>query len=327
MPSRFTAGETFVKLNPTLTDSHNRTMRKLRVSLTDHCNYHCLYCMPAGKKFERKQNMLRNEEYDHLVGSLIRIGLEEIRVTGGEPCLHPDFIPLMETFSKHKPLKLGVTTNGQLLEKHLPKLKEFNAIHLNVSLDSLDNGKFHQMTRGGDLNKVLSTIEKSLELGFQTKINCVVMGGINDDEINDFISWSESTGAEVRFLEYMSVGPEYETLKSKLVPADTLIEKISEKFDLIAEKVPKDSTSFNYTTKAGGKVGFIASETRPFCGDCSRLRLSSTGMLRSCLMKTDGLNIRGKSQKEIEEILPELISWKPTYRIPFIEQSMHEIGG
>ncbi len=313
--------------NPILTDQHNRVMRKLRVSLTDHCNYHCLYCMPDGTKFKRKTNMLTLDQYDHLVGSLIQTGIEEIRVTGGEPCLHPDFIKRMETFAKHSPLKLGVTSNGQLLKKHLPKLKDLNAVHLNISLDTLDDGKFHSITRGGNLPKVLDSIEEAQKLGFNTKTNCVVMKGVNDDEIIDFIKWSEKTGVEVRFLEYMSVGPEYKKLQSKLIPAAELINTIKNQYSLIPKEMPIDSTSFNFTTSAGAKVGFIASETKPFCGDCSRLRLSSTGMLRSCLMKADGMNINGKTKSEIEELLPELISWKPTYRLPFIEESMHEIGG
>ncbi len=314
-----------------LTDPVGRVMRKLRVSLTDACQYRCFYCMPENATFTPPAQLLTTEEYGSLCGDLVAQGIEELRVTGGEPTVRPEFRAIMTTLSKVPARRLSLTSNGQLLARHLDFLRDIGCTHLNISLDSLDAGRFDRITRGGDFRTVMACIEQAVATGFTLKVNAVVFRGINDDELPDFARWSEDSGIEVRFLEFMKIGPGHVTTFDRFVSADEMIARLEPHVTLRPVAVPHDSTSFVFETEGGGRLGFIASESKPFCGSCSRLRLSATGVLRSCLMSEQGVSLRGLREREGDaayaDALRRVLAMKPTGRIESVAQAMHEIGG
>jgi cyclic pyranopterin phosphate synthase len=311
----------------TLLDPHGRHIRKLRVSLIDRCNFHCFYCMPENAQFMKRSELLTAEELFSITGHLVEKGIQQVRLTGGEPTMHPEFVEIMKLFSQLKVEKLGLTTNGFFLEKHLHLLKESSCEHLNISCDSLQEQKFYSITRSNSYKKVLQAILKAKEMDFQVKVNCVLMKGINDDELIDFVRFSEEEGIEVRFLELMKIGEACNTQDAQFIPASEAIAQIREEVSLNSIKMEHDSTSFNFTTENGGNIGFIASESQPFCDACSRLRLTATGILRACLMSENGLNLRGVAVEDYPEILKNVMAMKPTGRIHHIQEKMYKIGG
>ena len=314
-----------------LVDPVGRVMRKLRVSLTDACQYRCFYCMPEDATFTPPSQLLTPAEYGSICGELVARGIEELRVTGGEPTVRAGFREIMTTLSRLPARRLSLTSNGQLLARHLEFLQGIGCTHLNISLDSLDAGRFHRITRGGDFRTVTACIERAAAMGFTLKVNTVVFRGVNDDEIPGFVRWSEQSGVEVRFLEFMKIGPGHATTFDRFVSADEMIAGLEPHVTLRPVTVPYDSTSFVFETEGGGRIGFIASESKPFCGSCSRLRLSATGMLRSCLMSERGVSLRGLREREGDavyaEALRDVLAMKPTARLESVAQAMHEIGG
>jgi cyclic pyranopterin phosphate synthase len=320
LPNPLSAAETG------LTDPSGRTMRKLRVSLTDACQYRCFYCMPENPVFTRNADLLSAAEYGAICSELVSMGIEELRVTGGEPTVRPEFREIMTTLAKI-PARLSLTSNGQLLARHLEFLREIDCNHLNISLDSLDAGRFERITRGGDFRTVMACIEQAVAMGFTVKVNAIVFRGVNEDELSDFAHWSAATGVEVRFLEYMKIGPEHATNFDRFVSADEMIASLESHVTLHPVAVPHDSTSFVFETSEGARLGFIASESKPFCGTCSRLRLSATGTLRSCLMSERGVSLRNVASSGYKDILSQVLEMKPTGRLDHVDQAMHEIGG
>jgi cyclic pyranopterin phosphate synthase len=310
-----------------LVDPIGRVMRKLRVSLTDACQYRCFYCMPEHATFTKNSDLLSPAEYGAICSDLVSLGIEELRVTGGEPTVRPEFREIMTTLSRVPARRLSLTSNGQLLERHLEFLRDLGCTHLNVSLDSLDPGRFERITRGGDFRAVMACIDRAAALGFSVKVNAVVFRGVNDDELPAFARWSAESGIEVRFLEYMKIGPEHAANWHRFVPAAEMIAGLEKFFTLNPAAVPGDSTSFVFDTPEGARLGFIASESRPFCGTCSRLRLSATGVLRSCLMSERGESLRDAAPDRYPDILRRVMAMKPTGRIDHVDQAMHEIGG
>ena len=259
-------------------------MRKLRVSLTDACNFRCFYCMEENPVFTSPSKLLSPLEIENICRELISMGLEEIRITGGEPTLRPEFLEIVERLSALPVKTLAVTTNGHYLEKLLPQLKGTNLSKINISVDSLDEGRFHTITRGGDLRKVMSALFRARDMGFEAKVNAIIFRGINDDEVVEFARFSAKEKIEVRFLEYMKIGPGINDFETRFVPAREIRSKLQEALGMLtAVSMPHDSTAKVYATSEGGRIGIIASESEPFCGDCSRLRLSATGMLATPL--------------------------------------------
>lgn len=310
-----------------LRDAHGRLVRKLRLQLTDACNYRCLYCMPPQMRFLPAASLLSPAELRTMAESLFFLGLTELRVTGGEPTLRPDFDAALRALSEIPWSKFGLTSNGQLLRAKLPLLRTAGCRHLNISLDSLDAERFRAMTRGGDLHRVLEALFAALEMSFRVKVNVVAYKGINDGELLAFAEFSERHGVEVRFLELMKVGPGREGHAGRFLRAAEMVEELSLHRDLIPVPVEEDSTAFVYRTDRGGKIGFIASESKPFCGSCSRLRLSATGLLRACLFSEAGLPLRGVDPEDYPDLLERVLALKPTGRLSHILQPMNQIGG
>ncbi len=302
-------------------------MRKLRVSLTDACNFNCFYCMPSQAVFTPKGQLLHPEEYRSLCGALVASGIEELRVTGGEPTVRPEFRDILKSLGDLSVMRKGITSNGQLLSKHLDFLMENEWLHLNISLDSLDPGRFDSITGGGDFRVVMKCIETAAAMGFQVKVNAVIMQGVNDDELTDFASWSSRTGIEVRFLEYMRIGPDLHRHSQRFISADEMLCRLERVLNLYSLPTKYDSTALLYKSECGAKLGFIASESKAFCGSCSRLRLSAMGVLRACVMSPGGISIRHAALADLPMIFERVMDMKPRLHPETNEQPMYSIGG
>lgn len=316
--------------NSVLVDSIGRRMRKLRISLLDNCHFRCLYCMPRDIKFLNKNEWLSERELLEICGNLLTFGLEEFRLTGGEPTLRPDLIDIVQSLSTLPVKKFGMTSNGEQLLKLLPDLKKGQCLHLNISLDTLQEKKFLQITQSMNFGNVMDSILAAKEMGFHVKVNTVLMKGVNDEEVMEFIKFSARTGIEVRFLELMKIGVANQKYEKWFVPAGDILQRLEREWTLAPISQRSDSTSFNFQAEVDGglaQVGFIASESRPFCGTCSRLRLTPQGVLRACLMKTDGLSLRGVLLEDYNPILEKVLGMKPYDRVEKIEQPMYQIGG
>jgi len=308
-------------------DQYRRQMKKLRVQLTDACNFRCFYCMPHKATFTPSSKLLRPSEYVSICGRLVDLGVEELRLSGGEPTLRSDFLEIVEGLSVLPVKKFGLTTNAYKLDQLLRALKRTRCRYINVSLDSLSAGNFKRITHADYFDRVYRSVCRAKDLGFSVKVNCVIMRGINDHEVFDFVRFSAKHDIEVRFLELMRVGPFFRAHRSLFVPASEIIDRLRGNIQLTPISKPSDSTSFNFTTSSGAHIGFIASESKPFCSGCSRLRLTAIGLLRACMMSEEGADIRYAALDDYPEILQKVLSWKPTYRIDHIEQPMVHIGG
>lgn len=283
--------------------------------------------MPVDASFMDEGKYLSPSEYEIIIRELCGLGLEELRLTGGEPLLRKSFREIAEKLSVLPLKRIGLTTNGILLDKHLPVLLDNRIHHLNVSLDSLSPENFRKITFGNYLARVLSNIEAARKLNFNVKINVVAMRGINDHELFDFVEYSGKTGLEVRFLEVMRIGYACESQEDQFIPARELISRLQTKFHLKPVSKESDSTSFNYLLNNGAQIGFIASESQAFCGQCSRWRLSADGILRACLLKDDGLSVKDKDSSERNNIYQTLLGMKPFHRPVEVAHLMNAIGG
>ncbi len=310
-----------------LVDAHGRQIHKLRVQLTDACNFRCFYCMPLTPEFLPSSEILSSDELIDICSALVDFGIDEIRVSGGEPTLRKDFDEIIDGFSGLSLRKLGLTTNGFLLETKFDFLKQTHCQHINISLDSLRTERFHKITRTGHFEKVYKAVLQAKARGFKVKVNAVVMRGINDDEIMDFVRFSAEHDIEVRFLELMKIGCANQNHSLNFMPAQEVIKRIEESETLFPQSVNRDSTSFNFTTSSGARIGFIASESQSFCSFCSRLRLTATGKLRACIMSEAGGNLRGVPREQYPGILRTVLNMKPLSRIDHINQPMYQIGG
>ncbi len=310
-----------------LIDTQGRKIRKLRLSLTDKCNLRCHYCMPVDSTFMDEKKFLSASQYSEIVSELVDLGVEELRLTGGEPLLRPAFEEIVKGISSLKLKKIGLTTNGIFLDRYLDILKDNRVFHLNISLDSLNPENFRNITHGDYLTRVLGNISRAHKMGFVVKINTVAMKDVNDHELEDFVEFSERTGIEVRFLELMRIGHARGAQEKQFIPAKDMIARLMETHLLKPIVKEGDSTSFNYLLDNGAQIGFIASESRPFCGQCSRWRLSADGILRACLMKDDGISIKNITTEERVPVYQALLGMKPAMRPVEVSHQMNGIGG
>lgn len=310
-----------------LIDDHGRKIRKLRLSLTDRCNLRCHYCMPVDQVFQDESKNLSDEELVDILSELHRFGLEELRLTGGEPLLRKSFSEMVDKIGALHFKKVGLTTNGILLDKYFDVLERNQVFHLNISLDSLEVENFKRITFGNYFEKVIQNIKLAKKRGFEIKINTVIMKGINDHELIDFIHFSNEIGVEVRFLELMRIGYACSQQKEQFISAQEMIGQIKKHFTLKSISMPQDSTSYNFITNTNAHIGFIASESEPFCGHCSRWRLSSDGVLRACLLKDEGLSLKNKNLDERFAIYKNVLGMKPYLRPAEVKHYMNAIGG
>lgn len=337
-----------------LVDPFGRTIRDLRISVTDRCNFRCTYCMPAeGLVWLPKSEVLTFEEIERLAAIFVgRFGVDGIRLTGGEPTVRahlPNLVTrlarLVVPTASSSPLAgetidLAITTNGATLVAQATPLREAGIRRINISLDSLVREKFERMTRRDELHNVLAGVDAAVEAGFeQVKINTVVERGVNDDEIVDLARFGRDTGVEVRFIEYMPLDAQGHWMNDLVVSQDEIVERISSVYPL--EPVPARGAApadrWRYTD-GRGTVGVIPSVTKPFCGDCDRVRLTADGQFRTCLFATDEFDLRcllreGASDDDLAAEIERAVGTKwaghQINQVNFVRpnRSMSQIGG
>jgi len=310
-----------------LKDQYGRVIKKLRYSLTDKCNLRCHYCMPVNQTFKDEKHFLSLDDSFDIIHDLYQRGVEEIRFTGGEPLMRSSFSAIMDKICSIPFKKRGLTTNGIFLDKYFDVLKRNNIYSLNISLDSLNSDLFKKITYGDYLDRIIKNILLAKEMGFFVKINVVMMKGVNDHELLSFIDFSAKYQIEIRFLELMRIGYALPNQTNQFISANELILRLKNEMELKSIMMPQDSTSFNFLTPTGAQIGFIASESQPFCGQCSRWRLSSDGVLRACLLKDDGLSVKGMNQSQRNLVFDQVLGIKPERRPKEVFHTMNTIGG
>lgn len=311
-----------------LLDPAGRRTRKLRISLTDACQFRCFYCMPKLPRFLPHGALLPPAELLEISEGLVELGIDQIRLTGGEPTLRPELVDIVRGLGRLPLQRLGMTSNGERLKPFLPALKDAGMGSINISLDSLRPEIFARVTGGRTHGGVLQALRAARDQGFEVKLNAVLFRGLNDHECGDFLRFAEREEIPVRFLELMRIGPAHDTQRSLFISAAEVIEGLRRSGETLTPLPgPPDSTSFEYRTTGGGRVGFIASESQPFCAGCSRLRLTATGQLRSCLMREEGPSLRGLPREAYPEVLAQVLATKPLDRLSHTDQPMTQIGG
>jgi cyclic pyranopterin phosphate synthase len=279
-------------------DHYNRPVRDLRISVTDRCNFRCTYCMPFDEYvWIDKREILTFEEIARLAKLFATLGVNKIRLTGGEPLLRKDLDTLIDKLSSIGGIDdLCLTTNGALLEEQAPALAAAGLRRINLSLDTLDAAKFKQMTKRGDLERVLAGLFAAKRAGLQPiKINAVIERGVNDDDIVPLVEFARENGFAMRFIEYMDVGNSNNWISEKMVSKKEIIERIDARFPL--REIGRDRGSapaVDYEfVDGGGDIGVIASVTEPFCASCTRARLTADGKLVTCLFSDHGHDLKG----------------------------------
>jgi GTP 3',8-cyclase len=286
-----------------LTDAYNRPIKDLRISVTDRCNFRCTYCMPLDEyEWIDKKQILTFEEIARLAGLFVQLGVEKIRLTGGEPLVRQDLPLLIEKLSALDGLEdLCLTTNGALLAERIDALKRAGLRRVNISIDTLDAGKFKRMTKRGDLNKVLEGIFAAKQSGLAPiKLNAVIERGINDDDILPLVEFSREHGFGMRFIEYMDVGNSNQWTSAKLVSKKEILDTIHARYPVREIGRDKGSApSVNYEFVDGqGDIGVIASVTEPFCSSCTRIRVTADGKLVTCLFSQLGHDVKSRLRSD-----------------------------
>ena len=300
------------------TDKFGRPMRDLRISVTDRCNFRCTYCMPAeifgeSYQFLPKEEILSFEEIARLARIFVGLGVNKLRITGGEPLLRIDLHRLVAMLAGIEGMEdLTLTTNGYLLAQQAQQLKDAGLKRVTVSLDTLDDDIFKKMNgRGFGSRRVLQGIERAAAVGLSpVKINAVVQKGVNDGTIVELARYFKGTGHILRFIEYMDVGNRNGWKWDEVVPATEIIQRIDAEMPLEpVESGYRGEVAMRYRYRDGeGEVGVIASVTQPFCGDCTRSRLSTDGLIYTCLFASRGLSLKdplraGASDVELRDII------------------------
>lgn len=314
-----------------MTDGCGRTIRYLRLSVTDLCNYRCRYCMPEAGVYKRPhRDILSVEECVEIGQAAVNCGVRKIRLTGGEPLVRGGILDICRGLSAINRLEeLCLTTNGSLLPELAAPLRDAGVDRLNISLDSLRPERFSHITRRGSLDDALAGISAAERAGFtKLKCNVVLMGSINDDEIVDFVGLTERKPWEIRFIELMPMGECAQWEKSRFIPAETVLEKVP-----ALRPLKSSGTAARYAVPGwAGTVGLIRPMSHRFCGLCDRIRVTADGKLKPCLHSDVELHLRGLHGFELEEAIRQGISQKPE-RHHLTEggsdtmRNMNEIGG
>lgn len=330
-----------------LIDKHGRTVRDLRISVTDRCNFRCTYCMPEeGLKWLDKAEVLSFEEIGRVSRILVeRFGINSLRLTGGEPTVRahlPRLIEQLATLRLEDGTKpnIALTTNGATLRNIAGELRAAGLDRINISLDSLRADRFLAMTRRDELDNVLAGIAEASKAGFDiVKVNTVVERGANEDEILDMARYGRDNGLQVRFIEFMPLDASNIWERNKVVTQDEIVSVISAEFplEIVPARGAAPADRWRYLD-GKGTVGVIPSVSKPFCADCDRVRLTSDGQFRTCLFATDEFDLRsllrnGGSDDEIADLIVHAVGTKwaghQINQVNFIRpnRSMSQIGG
>ena len=280
--------------NRVLRDAYGRAIRDLRVSLTDRCNFRCFYCLPHGEPpIAPKEQMLSYEEIDYVCDVFVSLGIEKIRLTGGEPMLRRDIETIVRKLARLKTnglIDLALTTNGYFLPERAQELKAAGLDRVTISLDSLKQDVFKRMTGVDVLDRVLAGIAAAKDAGLEPiKINAVIVRGHNEAEVADFAAFAREYDVKMRFIEFMPLDSGHEWSRTDVVSGKEIRDRIDERFPLVKLAVNRGSETsarYRFVDGAPGEIGIIAPVTEPFCGACSRIRLTADGQIRTCLFST-----------------------------------------
>ena len=339
---------------PSLIDPFGRAVRDLRISVTDRCNFRCTYCMPEeGLKWLPRTDVLSYEEIRRIAKVCVeRFGVDGIRLTGGEPTVRAHLSTLIEKLAElvvpanadspraGQRIDLALTTNGATLALIAKDLRRAGLERINVSLDTLQRDKFVQMTRRDELDSVLEGIDAAIEVGFSpVKVNAVVQRGVNDDEILDLAEFGRRKGVEVRFIEFMPLDAQGGWMSNDVVSQDEIVATIDAVHPLEAVPARGAAPADRWRYRDGaGTVGVIPTVTKPFCGDCDRVRLTADGQFRTCLFATTEFDLRalvrgGGTDDELEALIRRAVGtkWAGHHigQVTFVRpnRSMSQIGG
>jgi cyclic pyranopterin phosphate synthase len=335
-----------VRSGDALVDPFGRAITYLRVSVTDRCDFRCVYCMSENMTFLPKADLLSLEELDRLCSAFIDKGVRKLRLTGGEPLVRRGIMTLVSSLSRHLASgaleELTVTSNGSQLAKYAAELAGHGVKRINVSLDTLDPDKFRAITRWGELDKVLAGIDAALAAGLRVKINVVALKGVNEDELGDLVAWAHGRGMELTIIEVMPLGDVGAGRLDQYLPLSLVRARLSERYTL---------ADINYRTggparyvkvaETGGRLGFITPLTHNFCESCNRVRLTCTGTLYMCLGQEDAADLRAplrlsESNAPLDAAIEEAISRKPKghdfiidrrHQRPALARHMNVTGG
>ena len=318
-------------------DSYCRKINYMRISITDLCNLRCQYCMPENGVFKKHhKDMMSIDEIVQVVKSGAQLGIDKIRITGGEPLVKKGIIDLVEKIHSVEGIKdIAMTTNGILLKSMCKDLHSVGLNRLNISIDSLKPDKFKEITRGGNVKDVLEGIEEALSLNMTAiKLNVVVIGGYNEDEILDFVNLTHSMPVDVRFIELMPIGQASDWAKDRFISNEEIIKGISNLIPL--ENDSSSPAKYFKLPDSIGRVGFINPISNHFCGSCNRIRLTSDGKIKPCLHSNnefDILEVMRTSPEDLTKYISDAILLKPQKHLLFTDshevgnRNMSEIGG
>ena len=296
-----------------LVDPFGRAITYIRVSVTDRCDFRCVYCMSEDMNFLPKQDLLSLEELDRLCSAFVGLGTRKIRITGGEPLVRRGIMTLFRSLSRHIGAgaldELTLTTNGSQLAKYAAELADCGVRRVNVSLDTLDPTKFKAITRWGDFAQVMKGIEAATAAGLKVKINAVALKGFNDDEAGDMIAWAHDKGHEMTFIEVMPLGEIENARFDQYLPLTELRAKLSQRYTLTPSTHASGGPARYFDiAETGGRLGFITPLTHNFCESCNRVRVTCTGTLYMCLGQDDAADLRAPLRRsESDEPLVEAI--------------------
>ena len=332
-------------LKPALIDPFGRTITYLRVSVTDRCDFRCVYCMAEDMTFLPKKDVLSLEELDRLCSAFIARGVRKLRLTGGEPLVRKNVMSLVRGLSRHIERgldELTLTTNGSQLARFAGELAGAGVRRINVSVDTLDPVKFRAITRWGDLGQVMGGVEAALAAGIKVKINAVALKGVNEDEFDDLIRWTHGLGMDLTLIETMPMGEVSADRTDQYLPLSTVRTQLAERWTL--EDIPyKTGGPARYVRVAetGGRLGFITPLTHNFCEGCNRVRITCTGTLFMCLGQEDAADLRAplrasEGDELLQAAIDEAIGRKPKghdfiidreHKGPAVSRTMSVTGG
>jgi cyclic pyranopterin phosphate synthase len=304
-----------------LIDPFRRAITYLRVSVTDRCDFRCVYCMSENMTFLPKADILSLEELDRLCSAFVAKGVTKLRLTGGEPLVRRSIMTLVSSLSRHIGSgaldELTLTTNGSQLVKYASELKNHGVERVNVSLDTLDPDKFRAITRWGELDKVLAGINAAQAAGLKVKINAVALKGVNEDEIAGLLNWAHGRGMDLTVIEVMPLGEVDEARLDQYLPLSMVRSRLAERFTL--ENIDYRTggpARYVRVKETGGRLGFITPLTHNFCESCNRVRITCTGTLYMCLGQDDAADLRSplrasESDELLHVAIDKAISRKP----------------
>jgi cyclic pyranopterin phosphate synthase len=329
-----------------LIDPFARAITYVRVSVTDRCDFRCVYCMSEHMTFLPKADLLSLEELDRLCSAFIAQGVTKLRLTGGEPLVRRGIMTLISSLARHLSSgalkELTLTTNASQLEKYASELKGHGVDRINVSLDTLNADKFRAITRWGDLDKVLTGIDAAQAAGLKVKINAVALKGVNEDEIDGLLEWAHGRGMDLTLIEVMPLGDVGETRIDQYLPLSMIRTHLAERYTLEDIDYQTGGPARYVSVKeTGGRLGFITPMTHNFCESCNRVRITCTGRLYMCLGQEDAADLRAplrtsESDQPLYAAIDEAIARKPKghdfvidrrHKRPALSRHMSVTGG